>query len=298
MIAIDRVALAAISQFSARDDTRHYLQSVCVEADEKSTILIGTDGHILGAHHSDAKGENALTEHEAAMSKAKQIILPLDIVKRFAKVDAKSRRTPGLLLHLEDPTTDEKGIQHVTRKAKLISAGEAVEFELIDATYPDWRHIVPAWTNGKLAQFNPAFLVRIQKAAMILRDADTASVHVHHNGERAALIDVGLSTLLAVIMPYRTAPDNDGHPPAWTGISSKGVGDGKARASTADKAPPTLETLRTMEDALVEQVNAGAGAGVKARLTRVRNMILTLEKQHRAAQPQQAPAVESEATAA
>ena len=45
-------ALRAISQFSADQDIRYYLNTVRVEADKNRTILTATDGHCLGIHRT------------------------------------------------------------------------------------------------------------------------------------------------------------------------------------------------------------------------------------------------------
>jgi DNA polymerase III subunit beta len=116
---IPRDLLLAVAQASAKDDIRYYLNGVALEFRTGTTYMVGTDGHIMlvGCHR--------VVEQEAM---AGEIILPLDSV--LAACKAKQA-----MLELQfDDTTRQFTLGNVIGKT-------------MDGKYPDWRRVVPAFTD-------------------------------------------------------------------------------------------------------------------------------------------------------
>ena len=87
----------------------------------------------------------------------------------------------------------------------------------IDATYPDWRRVVPSELSGVVAQFNPAYIADMGKIGDLLRGKRKGALaaHVHHNGEGPAGITFPeIDDAFAVLMPIR-AHHTDNGSEAW-----------------------------------------------------------------------------------
>ena len=85
----------------------------------------------------------------------------------------------------------------------------------IDATYPDWRRVVPSDLSGETAQFQPGYIADMGKIGEALAGKRKAgaglSAHIHHNGEAPAGVTFpGCDDAFAVLMPIRSAHTDDG----------------------------------------------------------------------------------------
>lgn len=178
-ITIDRKALKAASLFAAKKDIRYYLQGVLVESTPLETRLIGCDGHTLGVHRSEAKGDN-----EGIFTG----IIPLDIV--------------AAILKWKSPVRNDDIPVTLTVSGNEIRAdyfGNSLLFKCVDGKFPDYRRVVPSELSGEKAFFNPDYLIRIRDASKALN----VSFAFGYNGDSAALATIG-ENMIAVIMPLRT----------------------------------------------------------------------------------------------
>lgn len=179
-ITIDRKALKAVSLFAAKKEIRYYLCGVYVESTPLETRLIATDGHTMGAHRSEAKGDN-----EGVFSG----IIPLDIVAAILKWKSPVRNDdiPVTL------TVSDNG------EIRADYCGNSLLFKCVDGKFPDYRRAVPSELSGEKAFFNPDYLIRIRDASKVLG----AGFAFGYNGDSAALATIG-ENMVAVIMPLRT----------------------------------------------------------------------------------------------
>ena len=145
LIPTDILAAAAIC--AGRDDTRYYLNGVCL--DERGYVA-STDGHraFFGK----------LTDTPLAES----LVVPLDIVTRAVKA---ARKAPVVEYLKEDG------------KDWILAGTERIFFEPIDGVFPDWIRVIP--TSDDLheetpAKFNPRLYGDIGKMAKILVGDDIA----------------------------------------------------------------------------------------------------------------------------
>lgn len=179
---IDIRALAAISHSAGDEETRYYLKGVCVEIDSTGCTYVATDGNQLAATRR---------EYAEPSSLVGRWIIPTDICRHFRT----TRRTTNFDATL---TLQECG------KLALEYAGLSVSFLPIDGSFPDWRRVVPASTNGETAQFGFKVLERLAKVAKALGQ-DSGALAIAHNGGAPALVDLNVDdgAAFGVIMPRR-----------------------------------------------------------------------------------------------
>lgn len=194
-------ALKATAIAAGTEQTRYYLNGVCVEHSPKGPIFIATDGHRLIA--SNHKWMEVTAPHFAPA------IIPLSLIKRI-----KVARKFDIATMTIEPK--EGG-------AILISiyyAGATYAENTIDGTFPDWRRVIPQSCDGTGSQYNPDYLSDFAEAGRILAGGKCdVAVAVSYNGGSPALVrfwheDKTVQSF-GVIMPIRTNPVMQA-PPAWT----------------------------------------------------------------------------------
>lgn len=183
---IDLRALAAISQVVGKEETRFYLKGVCVEITPDHVTYIATDGHVLAATRRKQEGE-AVEPLEG------RYIIPTHICTHF-KLPKREEYVWATLQHNE-------GLSFTLRYAE-----QAITFEVVDGTFPDWRRVVPSECDGVVAQFNPMILARLSKVSKTLcRHGKSEQVQLAHNGYGPALATFNCEdeNAFGVIMPFR-----------------------------------------------------------------------------------------------
>ena len=172
-IVINKSALQAMDILAGKKDVRYYLNGVRLEGSLDHLRMIATDGHILGIYQQEWTEDNRIVEPFA-------LTIPSEII---AKAD---KKMPNVL-------SCEDG------KWQL----DNVLFNPIDGNYPDYNRVLPRTEiTNEVAQFNPDFIVRFQKAGKLL--AKNAVPTIGHNGSSSSLVDIGLPNFIGVMMPIRT----------------------------------------------------------------------------------------------
>ena len=202
MITIDKKALKAMSFLAAKDDVRYYLNGIYVEYGPMETRLVATNGHVLGIHRSDAKGEN----DESAIG---NLIIPNEAVKSMCawKTDK----------HIHTITL--KPLNEGATEFRADYCGNNIVFSPTDGKYPHYRKVFPQKVSGKTAQFDAQYLYALSKTAETLLDKKhkKAYMHIGHNGDGGALVELcGVENFIGVIMPI--CADDEVIPvsaPAW-----------------------------------------------------------------------------------
>ena len=141
-----------------KEETRYYLQGVCIEPCPLGGVtLTATDGHRLFTAH-DKEGEADRT-----------YIVKLD---RAALKECKASRSES---HPRRVILTEEGgpvsIAHSGNEETIYHL--AVNWEIKDATFPDWRRVIPRHGNGDTPVFdwyNPDYLASCAEIAGILCD--------------------------------------------------------------------------------------------------------------------------------
>ena len=165
--------LKAVALAASTEQTRFYLNGVYVQQVSENTVhLAGTDGKIAimaREHISDQPINPALQ---------KGVIVPLELLNRIK-----------LNRHADYATLTIDGANvSIAYNASVTTA------PLIDATYPDYRRIVPKTFDGTTAQYDPDQLAVFKKARKAL-GGDGVPV-LTYNGQGPAHV--------AVVVPYHS----------------------------------------------------------------------------------------------
>jgi DNA polymerase-3 subunit beta len=221
-------ALKATAIAASTEQTRYYLNGVCIEHSPNGPIFIATDGHRL-----IASTQKWLAESPATFA---PVIVPMSLIKRI-KINRK----------IEQATMT---IEHKEGGAILISiyyAGATYAENSIDGTFPDWRRVLPQSGDGTISQYNPAYLSDFAEAGRVLAGGKCdVAVAVSYNGGSPALVrfwheDQPVQSF-GVIMPIRTNPVMQA-PPTWAQ---------HAKPEVETEAPATEKSAKATEiDAII-----------------------------------------------
>lgn len=199
-ITISTDVFAAVSLFRGITDVRFYLNGLHLETGTEGARLVATDGRQLAV----SKIVGSYPESS--------ITLPNSIV---ATVKLKARGAKFVILDFEEghPTCDESGV-FVARNIVLNFADMTVIGIEVDGKFPDYRRVVPTSADGNIAQYDPALLMRVQKASNMLGFPHFSGIA--QNGGSSGF-SVLTEDLLVVTMPYRAEPEMT--TPAWVQAS-------------------------------------------------------------------------------
>ena len=168
------VQIRAAIHTAATKEIRYYLNGVLIEGESNYTRVVSTDGNIASVQGYEVENIGAAV-----------FILPLATAKM---INAKDKLCAF--------TSDDEG-----KTWSMITNSVNVNFLPVDGKFPDWRRIVPKpsySTEKKFSQFDPELLICFSKAAKIL---GKKTVIVIHNNDDAALVSIGLTDYVGVIMP-------------------------------------------------------------------------------------------------
>jgi len=187
-------ALRAISQFSADQDIRYYLNTVRIEADQNRTILTATDGHCLGIHRT-LRAENEVSDKVT-------ILLPFDVIKMLKP--AKNKLDAAVI------ETDD-GLKGTIS----VIGGMTIGWAAVDGKFPDIPRVIPQKCSGEVAQINPAVLAKFAAANKLF--GKTWAPKIWHNGTSCAAVTLEEPDFFGCLMPYRDPEGLTGYvAPAWT----------------------------------------------------------------------------------
>jgi hypothetical protein len=197
--------LKAALQCVSKEETRYYLNGVCVTADCSGDIfMVATDGHALFAYRQQDHKHGNL---------AGTWIIPADIVAKLKLPSHKAKNRAAY----EYATLTDVGGGYINLKCNADET--STSFKPIDGSFPDWRRVVPDCVdqddNAKEQdiQFDPELLAKVWKAGEIL---DGLKPNMARNGGGPALIHYQDENAFAVVMPMRAAKGTSvKRAPAW-----------------------------------------------------------------------------------
>ena len=199
-IKIKADIFAAVSLFRGINDVRYYLNGLYLETGIKGARLVGCDGHQLAV---------AKIEGEFPVS---SIIIPgclVDVVRKKAK----SAQFVTLdFVKGNKQYKDQNNVKgiFVPRDITLNYGETTTSSKELDGKYPDYRRVVPDKTDGAVAQYDPRFVNRIDKACSIL--GHKFFVGISHNGDKSGLSVID-EKFVVVTMPFKADPKKV--TPAW-----------------------------------------------------------------------------------
>jgi DNA polymerase-3 subunit beta len=212
---IDIRALKTAAIAVGAEQTRYYLNGVCIQHTAAGPLFVATDGaRLIAARHDWADG---------APDAFAPVIVPLDLIKRV-KIARKAGNVATLTL---DYGADA---EQRTPRVTIAYDGSSVTANAIDGTFPDWRRVIPrAPASGVTAQYNPDYLAGFSDAIKILEGGKTSNLPVvAHNGDSPALVDLATSgrvQAFGVLMPFRIKRDVLTAAPAWADVTGESVAD-------------------------------------------------------------------------
>ena len=193
-IEFDIRALKAAAFAVQRDETRYYLNGVCVEWNGHDLVCVATNGKTLIAIRPDF---TIVSNEQVAPF---QVIIPADYIAAL-KVD---KRVHFAALMLEDGKwfLDYFGLR---------------QFIPVDGTFPAWRRVLPTKLSGVTAHYDPELIMGFQKAAKVYGAKQIVSIG--HNGDEPAMIGFNCAEIngFGVAMPCRSEVPS--LPPFWASVS-------------------------------------------------------------------------------
>lgn len=197
-LAIPRKHLQVAAMFSAKMDIRSYLNGVLVEATDRYTRLVATDGHML------------------AIINLGVIVEPFRAIIPNDAVDLALRLAPRIVT--SGPGKGRAADIVLTTAPFSLSVGKlSVGFAPIDGDFPKYAQTVPAKCSGTPCYVNPHFFMRFVKAAEVYKGKGRSYYPtLEQNGDGAAIVHGIHDDCLGLIMPMRQDARGKGQPKWFT----------------------------------------------------------------------------------
>jgi DNA polymerase III beta subunit, central domain len=217
MIRVNARLFKIASLFQSTDETRYYLNGVCVEPHPDGALMAATDGHrlIVILDRSGACERTAIIGLPTLMRRA--LVAYVDEVERDDDDEVIDRTR----VCCEDRTLTVDGDGY----AEIAGHLRACEKCVIDGKFPDWRRIVPKRDVSapvtSLPVFDGNYIAAFAEAANLFGDTDHQIIHIAPvDAEAPALVLFsGFRDAFAVLMPVRSAIAHEElRVPAWAGI--------------------------------------------------------------------------------
>lgn len=203
-ISIDAGAIDAAMLATSKEETRHYLKGVFLDA---RGFVVGTNGHMAFAARCDAivgKLDAVRPAYDTAGNCLPGIIVPSDAIAQANKAAGRSK---GLCYVFE---RDAQGLWW------LLYGNARIHFAPVDGAFPSWNRIIPTPPETLTAgHYNPLYLTALGNMARALCDGkkdSTTAFRLHQAGDNPALVTFrnpdGETRVdcVAVLMPMRTRP--------------------------------------------------------------------------------------------
>ena len=203
-ISIDAGAIDAALLATSKEETRHYLRGVFLDA---RGFIAGTNGHMAFAARCDAiagKLDDVRPAYDTSGNCLAGVIVPSDAIAQAAKAAGRSK---GLCYVFE---RDAQGMWWI------LYGNARIHFAPVDGSFPDWRRIVPTAPDALTAgHYNPLYLAALGNMAKALNDGKkdmSTAFRLHQAGENPALVTFrngdgdARADCIAVLMPMRTKP--------------------------------------------------------------------------------------------
>jgi hypothetical protein len=156
IITIPTEYFQAISSFRAVGDIRFYLNGVLLETGPQGAFVVATDGSAMAA-------ARFLMDKEPMAET--QVVIPLNIVEQIEKL--KIRKNPAFSIEMPEKAGNFDGLQR--RKITLKTIDYEVQFDEVEATYPQWRKVARHTFDGTAALYAPKYISRVDDAARLIK---------------------------------------------------------------------------------------------------------------------------------
>ncbi|EPS1221635.1 hypothetical protein ACVBR5_000861 [Burkholderia cenocepacia] len=183
-------ALKAVQIIAPKNDIRYFMNGVLVEAREKETRLVATDGHRLVVYRIECN-------NEVPAGESISIIVPNAVIDR---------------LKLGKETPDEVTFESADDGRMFISHDDIrVTFKPIEGNFPNYRKVTPEKVSGESGHFKPGYLFDFQKVGAALKRQRTVNnilpLLCQNGPTGAAIVQLqGDDDFVGVVMPIRAEP--------------------------------------------------------------------------------------------
>jgi hypothetical protein len=188
--------MKALLVIAPKSESRYYLCGVLLEVRDDRAVLVSTDGNRMLILRPD-------TRMEGNDVRDGRWIIPRDLL-----ASVKVKKGAALSLSLDQFSNDNNA------RARVLTLNSETAAPTVDATFPDWRRVVPMNASGDWAHYDPQYLADFGAIAEHLSGKRT-SARVHFNGMQGAPVELGVDNALGVLMPTR-AENLPYSRPDWT----------------------------------------------------------------------------------
>jgi len=193
-------ALKSVAITASTEETRYYLNGVCLVHSAAGLIMVATDGHRM----SVVKQDWTDTVPETPFA---QVIVPLAFIKKIKLARG---------IDHGELTLGEGG--SITIKY----VGETMGTNAVDGSFPDFRRIIPSKPHSNVpAQFNASYIEDFAASGRMLSNAkDARQPVISHDDGNPALVNwyfgegQGLEAF-GVLMPIRVKDHHHKPAPSW-----------------------------------------------------------------------------------
>lgn len=184
-LTIPAVDIMALTIVAPTENTRPELNGIHFEIGRNETRLVATDGHrIIAIRHEQYLPDAVDVGDVIKVTVPTRFFEFVDDTGYSVQIDFDGREVT-----VQQPYDGEEDVV-----IRVESGG------VIPESYPDWRRVVPAEYSGETAQFNPSYIGDFGNISELYTMRPT--LYVRHNGTGAALCDIGVSHVFALLMPY------------------------------------------------------------------------------------------------
>jgi hypothetical protein len=152
-ITIPTAHFQAIASFRAVGDIRFYLNGVLIETGPQGTFVVASDNRAMAAARIDREPFSET-----------QITIPLNIIEQLEKL--KITKNPAFSIELPEKKGNYDGNK---RKITLKTIEYEMQFEEVEATYPQWRKVARHTFSGGLVAYAPEYMSKVNDAARLIR---------------------------------------------------------------------------------------------------------------------------------
>ena len=194
-VTIQANVLKTVALFATMKDVRYYLNGLCIEASDKGTFLIGTNGEAL-----------AVARISAEAVPPSEIIIPGAFISNLLKL-----KHSAYAFEFSDGACDTERLRTVIEAASGMHVAE------IDGKYPDWRRVcAPASHRDSHEYFDPKYVALVQKAGETLNGTSKRhAVYLIKPSACTAAPAVLSDGVCVWVSPRRVDTDDLPNGPAW-----------------------------------------------------------------------------------
>ncbi|MGE0799918.1 MAG: hypothetical protein AB7G13_11675 [Lautropia sp.] len=193
-IPVQRSVLRGLLILAAHRDIRFYINSINVEVEKTGITLVATDGHRMGAYR---------------LKRPENVSFPQSFIVSRELIEAVRSK------HGEAWLRFDSALRTVTIACDDLSHSCMA----IEATYPQWRRVIPRKVEPAQARFNSSYVHDFTLVAQAFLGGSNLwdNVRIAAQKDSGALVTIhGVPEFVGVLMPMR-ASDTPliVEPPAW-----------------------------------------------------------------------------------